>query len=201
MRFIHKLLSYCFSERADHARVAQTSKAIMHRSYDPHTIDGTTALAHFREPHISACIHEIKYHDSAKAVELLTVLLEQYFAHHARPCTIIPLPLSAKRQRERGYNQVERVLTATDLPPHCKIATNILIRTKHTRPQTTLTKEERLTNMVGAFSASVHSLEVVRGQHIIILDDVITTGATLKEARAALAPLSPASITLLALAH
>ena len=79
----------------------------------------------------------------------------------------------------------------------------MLVRTRHTKPQTTLARKERLTNVVNAFD--IRDIEAARtllaGKHVLIIDDVTTTGATLKAAKATLLPLQPASITLLSLAH
>jgi predicted amidophosphoribosyltransferase len=112
---------------------------------------------------------------------------------------IIPIPLSPARLRARGYNQVLEILQANPLDPKYTILTNVLVRTRNTRPQTELARSERLTNMHDVFGV-VHG-ESIAGKHILLVDDVTTTGTTLKTAKAALLPYAPASITCLALAH
>ena len=67
--------------------------------------------------------------------------------------------------------------------------------------QTSLTREERLKNVTGAFSIAIEKAPVIAGQRILLIDDVATTGATLRAAKAALLPHQPAAITYLALAH
>jgi ComF family protein len=111
------------------------------------------------------------------------------------------VPLSHKRKKERGYNQVELVAQRACTKTSARLEKHILLKVRHTPPQTTLSKSERLKNVVGAFGIHDHTAEKISGKHIILLDDVTTTGATLHAAKAALLPHSPASVTCLALAH
>ena len=109
------------------------------------------------------------------------------------------MPLSWWRYHKRGYNQATLVAqTAAEATGHA-IATNALRRRHTTKPQTELPREERLKNVQGIFSPT-HTTRL-RGQPVILLDDVMTTSATLKAAGAALWLLEPRSIMYLALAH
>lgn len=151
-----------------------------------------TALLPYRHPLVRAFIVEAKYHDNKHAQTLLGSILAAYLAN-ARDCTtllsddlvIVPIPLGSKRRKERGYNQVERIAEAArQTYPYIGIETGFLQRARETLPQTSLTKNERILNIQGAFSASgpiqAHST-------YIILDDVITTGSTLRCALDAIA--------------
>jgi ComF family protein len=101
-------------------------------------------------------------------------------------CGLVAVPLSAKRQRERGYNQSECL--AVELSAHWKVpvVTGVLSRVRHTETQTRLTPGERLRNVSGAFCAPPSARNVLRGAHLIIVDDVVTTAATLNACAAAL---------------
>ena len=101
--------------------------------------------------------------------------------------------------RARGYNQVTEVLRYALHENHHALSLNTLTRIRDTRPQVELNRLERLTNMKEAFL--VTRPESVAGKDIILVDDVVTTGATLHEAEAALMLHNPRSVTLLALAH
>lgn len=91
---------------------------------------------------------------------------------------IIPVPLNKIRQRERGYNQVTTWGNLLGKFLRIPIYPHALIRTKNTTSQVTLPAEQRLQNVRGAFSVKS---DIVKGKNILLLDDVITTGATLTE--------------------
>lgn len=197
---ILKWCEYVFPERRSHLLVRQTTSdaflALMSTTVCPEF----TFLFNFKEPLVKATIHEAKFYANAKAWSLLSVALAQYLKHCPKESLLLPIPLSRKRERQRGYNQVlevaKRSLSGTT---GIELDTNTLFRSRDTAPQTSLSRKDRLTNIVNAFQ--IYSGKNIVGRHVIILDDVATTGATLKAARQALTPHQPASITLLALAH
>jgi ComF family protein len=168
--------------------------------YDPHeTREGTIALSSFKDPEVRAAIHLVKFHAHKKSAELLNSLLQRYLNSLPEDTyLIIPIPLSAKRQRERGHNQVLTVLQHI-VNTRYEISSDTLLRRVHTTPQSGLKKQERMRNLRNAFlyKEKNHLL----GKHIIILDDVITTGSTLREAKNALRESGAASIRTVAIAH
>ncbi len=98
---------------------------------------------------------------------------------------IIPIPLSRRRQRERGYNQSE--LMALGISEMCGIPVNtgIVKRTKDNVSQTSLSFHERRENVRDIFT--LISPEAVSGRHVLIVDDIMTTGATIVACAATLA--------------
>jgi ComF family protein len=99
---------------------------------------------------------------------------------------VIPLPLSRQRLRERGYNQAEALARA--LAPHWRVPVwdDVLVRTRHTQSQVRLTPSERAGNVSRAFAVQHHRQAQLRGQHVVLVDDVVTTAATLNAAAQAL---------------
>lgn len=91
---------------------------------------------------------------------------------------VISVPLNSARQRERGYNQ--SALLARRLAQRWRIPdwSDMLSRTRATRTQTQLTPEARARNVSGAFRAPPHAGNRLRGAHVVLVDDVLTTGAT-----------------------
>ncbi len=99
---------------------------------------------------------------------------------------LVPVPLSAKRQRERGYNQSERLARALADRWRIPVWSDVLARTRHTETQTRLTPGDRLRNVSGAFRARESARNMLRGAHVVVVDDVVTTAATLNACAAAL---------------
>jgi ComF family protein len=157
-------------------------------------------LSHYADKSIRALIHEAKFHGNARANTLLNILVVKYLEKHVGKFDlIIPIPLSRARMRARGYNQVLEIINSGAEKLHIPIETTVLVRERDTCPQSELSRSERLTNLHDAFNV-VHG-EKIKGAHILLIDDVSTTGTTLKTAKAMLLPFKPASITLLAIAH
>lgn len=94
---------------------------------------------------------------------------------------VIPVPLHKARMRWRGYNQAERFArglldrAGTSAP---KLHTDLLTRVKNTGTQTRLDKDGRLENLSGAFAANPQKIAEFKGKTVILVDDVMTTGAT-----------------------
>jgi ComF family protein len=136
-----------------------------------------------------AIVHALKYgHWHAIAAEM-----SKRMARLAWPCDvvderalIVPVPLAASRQRERGFNQSERLGAA--LAPYWNIPArdDVLERARATRTQTRLTPEERLANVSGAFRVRDSARSGLRNTHVVLVDDVVTTAATLNACAAAL---------------
>jgi ComF family protein len=99
---------------------------------------------------------------------------------------LVPVPLAAARARERGYNQsalLARGLAAQwDVP----VWDDVLERTRTTSAQARLTRDERLGNVAGAFRPGAGASSRLRGRHVVLVDDVVTTAATLSACAAAL---------------
>jgi ComF family protein len=103
----------------------------------------------------------------------------------AERAMLVPVPLAVSRHRERGYNQSEvlaRHLSRTWTIP---VRTDLLERSRSTVTQTQLTPGERRRNVSGAFRATVNR-DTLGGRHVVLVDDVVTTAATLNACAAAL---------------
>lgn len=177
------------------------------------TPGGIIAAWDFKDPVARKAIHELKYRGrtgiaqvcgDALSDRLLEELGEQrVFGRFTAPL-IVPIPLSGKRLRKRGFNQAEliakHVSVALSLPS--AFSPNVLKRLKDTPPQARIKdKRERLQNMRGVFAVPEKYAEALRGKDIILIDDVTTTGATLREAEKALRKAGARKVLLCAVAH
>ena len=111
---------------------------------------------------------------------------------------VLPIPLSRQRLAERGYNQ--SWLLARRLAPD-KATVALLLRIRHTPPQRTLPRSERLVNLKGAFALDPLRAHEVRGRKLVLVDDVMTSGASLHAAAQVLLQAGAAQVSALVLAR
>ncbi len=184
-------------------QLRQVTRARFMTWYRPNTKNGIVYLSEYHFPEVKAAIAACKFEHNYHAATLLGALVLTHLETLQPKATLlIPLPLSARRMRKRLFNQVERVLkNVGTLPYPTQINTNLLIRTLHTVPQTSLSRKERLTNLAGAFAVNEKNLFYLDDiERIIICDDVLTTGATLQAAKEVLAKKVPKDVEIICLA-
>ena len=113
---------------------------------------------------------------------------------------IIPVPLHWARQWKRGYNQAEVIAAAIASETGVPLRTDILKRRRRTRTQTKLDIEGKARNVAGAFCVSEDAAVIFRGggniRHILLVDDVFTTGSTLYACFRALRSVFPPSVRI-----
>ncbi len=170
--------------------------------YLPTVYMNTTVLLPYSNKYVKASIYLMKFNYNKRAYQFLSSVLHKYVDTLPAETIIIPIPLGRKRKQDRGYNQVTEVVKkAIQTNPDVHIYERVLCRTTETKKQTSLSKEERKQNIIGVFSVKKYNAQNIEGKNIILLDDVLTTGATMQEAKATLLPLNPAKITCVALSH
>lgn len=132
-------------------------------------------LASYQPPWLHL-IHQFKYGQRQEIAVLLSQLFCEALPAHDKPEVILPVPLHWWREWRRGFNQAE--LLGRQISRHSGIPldTSVIRRHRATRPQASLEKTERLRNLKAAFRCSQ---AVLPYQHVALLDDVITTGATM----------------------
>lgn len=104
---------------------------------------------------------------------------------------IIPVPLHRKRERRRGYNQSTHFGKGLSDILNTKVEENLLVRLVNTESQTTKSREERRKNVESAFGISHRNTLDLNNKHILLVDDVFTTGATLEACSSALIQAFP----------
>lgn len=196
------LFEFLFPKSDDEKLLQTITPTSFAQKLQPVTHTTITSLTSFKDPAIRAAIHLTKFHNHAHATKLLSGVLTKYLQENYsdRDVLLVPIPLSKKRQRQRGYNQVVQVIKKCELPKR-SVYRPVLIRTKDTTPQTSLSKAQRLTNLNDVFSIAKGNEHVLANTHVLIIDDVTTTGTTLRSAKEAFAGCGVTSVTCIALAH
>ncbi len=114
---------------------------------------------------------------------------------------LVPIPLGRTRERERGHNQAALLAEALGRATGVPVLHGALRRTRETRSQTRLSPADRRRNVLGAFAPGESAGPRLKGLGVGLVDDVLTTGATLGAAAVALAALGPATIGALTFAR
>lgn len=177
--FNHHACPRCALPLPPHVPPAQWCGRCIRRQ--PPFTETITALTY--EPPINRLIGMLKFHQKLHLVKPLSgLLMERLEACDARPDLLVPVPLHPLRLRERGFNQ--SIELARELARHCHLAYDwrICRRIKQTRAQSALSMEERRKNLSNAFQVCAD----IQGSHLVVVDDVITTGATVTELSKAL---------------
>ncbi len=112
---------------------------------------------------------------------------------------LIPVPLHPKKQQKRGYNQSELIARGMETSMNAKLNTTILKRVVFTKSQTKKSRFERWENVKDIFHWE--SPEELKGKHIILVDDVITTGATMEACLQHLIEIPDVKISVAAIAY
>lgn len=149
---------------------------------EPPPLEGIRSVAYL-DGTLREAIYGLKYDYIRELAEPLGDMLAEYIQRAPLPAdVVIPVPLHRRRQRERGYNQSALLAKRLGAVTHIPVRHDLLRRHRYTRSQTRLNAQERSQNVQGAFSWANHrdsALEMV-GKRVLLIDDVATTGATLR---------------------
>ena len=143
--------------------------------------DGTIAALAYEFP-ADVLVQALKFRSELALAPLLAGLLVSQLPRGVRVDHILPVPLSAARLRERGFNQALEIARHVAAATGCKLAPTLAERSRDTPAQIDLPHAERARNVRGAFRCT----QSVAGAEVAVLDDVMTTGATLEELAATL---------------
>jgi ComF family protein len=150
----------------------------------------------------TSLIHDFKYHHAFWLQEDLADLLQACVVAHFGDQTfdaICAVPLHHVRRRERGFNQAALLAASLARRLQRPLRLSYLIRVRDTGTQTHLTARDRLTNVKGAFEARRPGR--FRGQRLLLVDDVMTTGATVSACAGVLKGAGAASVHVVTLAR
>ncbi len=165
----------------------------------------------YRSAVVKTTIIEIKTHENRKIARLLAVLLYDFllselpdlemFQNFTHPL-VLPIPITRKKKRKRGWNQCELLADAMKKLDHAhifEIRGDILQKIRENEDQVGKGRSDRFKNLENCFR--VRDELLVLGRNIIVFDDIVTTGATLAEAKRTLLSAGAKKVIAVALAH
>lgn len=146
-------------------------------------------------------LHSIKYNGNKELAFLMGILYAEELTRDTaftEITAIIPIPLHTAKLKQRGFNQSEYFASGLSKGLSKPIHTSSLLRVKESSTQTSKRKFERWENVEGIFE--LVKQEELKGQHVLLVDDVITTGATLESAWTSLKAVDDLSISIASIA-
>lgn len=164
-------------------------------------IRATAYFYYYKEGKYSSLIHHLKYYDHPEVGTYLgrlaaTELKASEFFEGID--LIIPVPLSPKRQRHRGYNQCDYIARGISEIIGIAMCTDCIERSINTETQTRKGRMERWKNAEGIFR--ITNSDALKGKHLLLIDDVATTGATLHACISVLLTVPGVRVSVFALA-
>jgi ComF family protein len=169
------------------------------------------SLGLYHQPLLENAMDLYKFHRATELATLFATLLSPGISEllntrnldvtRDSPIILIPAPLHKHRIRERGFNQ--NLLLAQKITDElvqlfdrtlvtCR--NDLIIRTRHTKHQTTVGAQQRATNLENAFALRPEAKDILPNATVILIDDIVTTGATLNELAHTIAPTKPLTI-------
>ena len=181
----------------------QHDNPVWQKFYGRVQIENATSLYYFnKNTLLQELLHALKYNGKQK----IGVELGRRFAKEIVNCAwlknvdyLIPVPISAKKIKQRGFNQSECIVEGLHQILNIPTDNTSIIRSKHTRSQTTMHINERIQNVKNAFAMQTKNL--LENKHVILVDDVLTTGATLESCAQEILALTNTKVSILTLAY
>lgn len=175
--------------------------------------DDTFSIFNYRNNNVRSLVWAMKYKANSDVLQLAAEIMyeeimelaqEKLILEGKSKIALVPIPASKRTYRERGYNQCELVAQAIRKISKNQIEVwNILEKVRETGHQTALKRSDRLKNMRNSMQLKGDKKEILKDENylLIIVDDVCTTGATIKEARSALGEAGFTNVLALTFAH
>jgi competence protein ComFC len=159
-------------------------------------------IFHYQDPTAKAMVKELKSSRNRRAAKIAAHAFMNYFKENKiKDAIIVPMPISKKRRKKRGYNQCELILDLLK-KEECfdfEVRTDMLKRPVDTAKLALENRLVRIKSVEGIFRASLSLYHIEK--RILVIDDVITTGSTMREAMATLKKAGAKNVAGLGLAH
>lgn len=148
---------------------------------------------------IAKAVKDLKYFGKKYLAEYLSKFVYDVYVKENFSCdVVIPIPISKKSLKSRGFNQAE-LLCKTFIDNGIEVNTNCVVKSHETENQAKLNYKDRQTNIVGAFE--VIDKTAIKNKNVLLVDDVLTTGATVGEVSTILKKAGANSVNVITLCH
>lgn len=207
---LKSLLDFLFPQSTRDKTISNLTPEMLAEKFVLFENDGIFSFFPYEDELIKHMIWKLKYRGDKRMAELFSESIADVFmeelGEHAllngfENPLLIPIPLSRGRLRERGYNQAHIFARALKeaIPSFGTVTHDVLLKIRETPPQTSLVREKRNINLRGVFL--VRNQNAVQGKDALLVDDITTTGSTLREARKTLERAGARSVISLTIAH
>ena len=203
-KILNYLIDFIFPPSAIEFKLRETTKEGFYKKV-PRAVKPEfpfiNSIFSYKDPLVRELIWQIKYKKNKHALECAGFALYEELSKWSGKITLVPIPISSSRRKERGYNQCELIISEIlklDTENKFKSDFNLLTRKRNIDKQTFKNRVERIENSKNIFD--VTSLDKIN-ESIVIIDDVSTTGSTLKEARDALISCGYVRVDAWSVAH
>ncbi len=160
------------------------------------------AVARFEDGPVRQLVHRLKYHDRMELAEPLGAWMARAGSELlAAADLLVPVPLHRRRLMWRQFNQAQALAASVGRACGKKVDPFLLRRVKRTAPQVGLSRAQRATNVQGAFAVPEEAKPFVEARAIVLIDDVLTSGATINAAARALLRAGAARVDVLVFAR
>ena len=192
IKFIEKLLNLIYVQPCYFCKSIKEDKIICSRCYGKIHFLPSGVFRQNEECNIYACtiydeiikklIKDLKYHNQRRLAPLFAYIMANYWKKLGlmQNYLILPVPIHKSRMKERKYNHMDIVAQEFSKITNYKLNKNFLIRIKDTEKQYKLHKQERIKNIKNAFDIN-KNINLDKNTHLLILDDITSTGITLEE--------------------
>jgi ComF family protein len=212
-QFLSHLFNFLFPPRTDFAIVKKLDEeaiSLLPQADPIPQVDWVFPLFKYKDNRVRALVWELKYKENIVALEhvgrkiyeeIMAKISDIVLFDTDAQFLLIPIPISHERRRARGYNQSEHIAKAViehDLAHTLLYAPQWFSKVKDTPEQNkSASREERMKNLTGCFEADPR----VADKYVILIDDVVTTGSTLSEARLTLLSAGAKDVFAFTIAH
>lgn len=174
------------------------------------TDSGTLYIFNYENRIVKDALYNIKNKRDIKLLKLISTIVgdilleelgEKSIMDNFTDPIIIPIPSTFAQENKRGFNPSELISKSISNLINIQYLDNALIKTRETKPQKNLNRSTRLNNVKDSMSVNKIYLDRIKNRNLIIIDDIITTGATLLEAKRALLKGGAKNVMCVAVAH